>query len=249
MPGGGRGWRRNRDRQRAGWSGNRASAVRRQGSAEGEDHQRRSQNNQLPIRLKPAMPNRRIGHRLSRVFGGFRFPGDEPWNVAARRQFDHHAVVGTFRRVVLGQPLPEPVGLYPDNRIFLVVELSASFEDFQGNRGFLDFVLPPQQNHIAQILQQLDTPRRLRKEAGMPNRLNFIPNFRDGGGMRNSRRFGPPAVERVGVSVDVLLGGRTKSRKLRLPCEVFERTSSTTRKNNGWERLANTNRRFPRPPW
>ena len=67
------------------------------------------------------------------------------------------------------------MGFYPDNRIFLVVELGGSLEDFQGNRGFLDFVLPPEQYHIAQVFQELDAAPRLRKETRLTDRLNFIP--------------------------------------------------------------------------
>jgi hypothetical protein len=77
------------------------------------------------------------------------------------------------------------MGFYPDNRILFVVELGGSIKDFQGNRGFLDFVLPPEQYHIAQVFQQLYAPPRLRKETRLTDRLNFIPYLTDrGAGLR-----------------------------------------------------------------
>jgi hypothetical protein len=78
------------------------------------------------------------------------------------------------------------MGFYPDNRIFLVVELRGPLEDFEGDRGFLDFVLPAEENHVAQVLQEPDTAPRLRKQARMTNRLNFVPNLSDRGGLRDT---------------------------------------------------------------
>ena len=98
---------------------------------------------------------------LSEIVRGL--PDDEVWNITAGREVDDHPVIATFGRVVPVQPLPQPMRIDSDNRVLLIVERGGPPENFQGDCRFFDFVLPAEQHHVAQVLQQLNAASRMGK--------------------------------------------------------------------------------------
>src|SRR5215472_14002382 len=78
----------------------------------------------------------------------------KPGNVVAGSKLDHHPIPRAFRSVIFRKPLPEAVSLYPDNGIFLVVEVRPPPKDLERNDRFFELVLAPEQNFVAEVLQQ-----------------------------------------------------------------------------------------------
>ena len=101
----------------------------------------------------------------------------KPRRIVAIWNRDVDSVVRSFILVIFGQPLPEPVGLHPNDGIPLLVKVGRTPKRLHGDGVFFQIVYGALEVPGRDVDEQLLQPRRPAEGSRLENCFDFLPFF------------------------------------------------------------------------
>ena len=98
---------------------------------------------------------------------------DKLWDVLSLWNHDANIVVRSLGRIVVLQPLAQPVSLDPDNRILFLIEILPATERLDGDVVFLNLIRLTGEVSFADIYQEPFEAGSPSKDAGSQDRFQF----------------------------------------------------------------------------